>query len=49
MKRRGDTWLVTLTGDREKVLYEGPDRTKAQKLFDEVKQSYVAREAAEKA
>ena len=49
MQRRGDNWLVTLTGDRKKVLYEGTDRTKAQKLFDEVKQSYVAREKAEKA
>ena len=49
MQQRGGNWLVTLTGDREKVLYEGLDRTKAQKLFDEVKQSYVAREAAEKA
>ena len=43
------TWFVTLTGDHEKVLYEGLDRTKAQKMFDSVKADYVAREAAEKA
>ena len=49
MQQRGVNWFVTLTGDREKVLYEGPDRTKAQKMFDSVKASYVARKAAEQA